>query len=105
MVDMLISFIEGFASSARQRGLCEDFIRLPLDRAADDVKGNMPPENHSHLITRSVTAQICFVVEVLITSFNGRFSVQSITVPEFMVFCFPLPFLCCGCPILRISQR
>jgi len=49
---------------------------------------------------RSVLYQCLeLVVKVLITSLNERFSVQPITILEFIVLRFPLALPCCGCHI------
>lgn len=45
-----------FASNPRQRNLCQKIIRDFIVRAADNVKGNLPPQNLCRLICGSVIA-------------------------------------------------
>lgn len=50
-----------FAYSARQPDLRQELIRLPLDAAAGNVKGDVPPKNRSNFANGRVTAQIRFI--------------------------------------------
>jgi hypothetical protein len=53
------AFISAF--SLRQCDLRQQILRASIVKATDDMKGNMPPQNCSRLISGSVAARVCSV--------------------------------------------